>query len=346
MRALVKHHSKYGAQIQTIDIPKIGVNDVLVKVKAVSICGTDLHIYKWDDWAKNRVNPPYTFGHEFCGVVVEKGSAVSCLNIGDYVSGETHFVCYECNQCLNEKFHLCNKTKILGVDTDGCFAEYVKIPSQNIWKNNNDLPYKLATIQEPFGNAVHTVLSSNVPTKTVAIIGCGPIGLMALAVAKACGAGKVIAIDINSYRLSLASKMNADYIFNSLEIDIVSEVMKITHGNGVDVVCEMSGNERAIKKGLQILTNGGDFNILSLPTKEVAIDFTNSVVFKGIKIQGITGRRMFSTWNQIRELLVNKLVDLNPLITHELNFSDYEEGFALMEKGNCGKVVLYLEEGN
>jgi threonine 3-dehydrogenase len=342
MKAIIKHDKVYGARMELVDIPTISQNEVLIKVNAVSICGTDLHIYKWDEWASNRVKPPYTFGHEFSGEVIEIGDSVTNVKLGDQVSGETHFVCYECKQCLDRKYHLCKQTKILGVDTNGCFAEYLALPSQNIWKNNKHINTKLASLQEPFGNAVQTVLASNIPAKAVAVIGCGPIGLMAIAVAKASGASKVIAIDINDYRLDIARKLKADFVYNSTKINIVSEIMKITNGDGVDVVCEMSGNDKAINQALKCVTNGGDFNILSLPTKPVSIDLTNDVVFKGIKIQGITGRKMYSTWLQTSELLSNDMVDLSSIVTHELDFDDFEVGFELMEKGECGKVILKL----
>lgn len=340
MKAVVKHERGPGASLQMVEIPKISKDDVLIKVKATSICGTDVHIYNWDEWAESRVKPPYTFGHEFAGEVVEVGENVTSVNIGDYVSAETHIVCGECPQCLTGNAHICKNTQIIGVDTNGCFAEYVALPAKNIWKNPEQLSPDVASIQEPMGNAVHTVLSGEVAGKTVAIIGCGPIGLMAVSVAKAAGASKVLAFDVNEYRLSLADKMGATTTIHSLKEDPVNKVMELTAGNGIDVVCEMSGHPVAMNQGFKMLTNGGRMSILSLPSKPVEIDITNDVVFKGIQIHGITGRKMFETWQQVSRLLESGQVNVEPIITHRLPLEEFEKGFELMNEGKCGKVVL------
>lgn len=341
MKALVKHTSGRGAQLQTVDIPSIQDDEVLVQVKATSICGTDVHIYTWDEWAESRVKPPYTFGHEFAGVVVETGKNVTNVKEGDYVSAETHVVCGHCPQCLTGQYHICRNTKILGVDMNGCFAEYVAIPAKNIWKNPSDMPYDLASIQEPMGNAVQTVLSGDVAAKTVAVTGCGPIGLMAIGVAKAAGASKVFAFDLNDYRLDLAQKMGADVVVNSKNQDPLQVVAKHTDGNGVDVVCEMSGAPIAINQAFKMITNGGRVSILSLPTRPVEIDLTNDVVFKGVTVKGITGRKIFETWQQVSRFLQSGAVDVKPMLTHSFDLEDFEKGFDLMIEGKCGKVVLH-----
>lgn len=341
MKAVVKHHRGYGAELQMIDIPKIKEDEVLIKVKATSICGTDVHIYTWDEWSQSRVHPPYAFGHEFAGEIVEVGSKVTNVQLGDQVSAETHIVCYKCPQCLTGDYHICKDTKIIGVDTQGCFAEYVALPAVNVWKNPNDMPYDVASVQEPMGNAVHTVLAGDVAGKTVAVIGCGPIGIMAVGVAKAAGASQVIAIDLNEYRLDLATKMGATTVINAKETNTVEEVMTLTEGNGVDVICEMSGHPVAMNQGFKMVTNGGRVSILSLPVRPVELDITNDIVFKGVTVQGITGRKMYSTWQQVSRLLKSGQVDVKPMITHHFPLEDFEKGFDLMISGQCGKVVLH-----
>ncbi|WP_245831052.1 L-threonine 3-dehydrogenase [Sediminibacillus massiliensis] len=341
MKAIVKNGRQKGAVLKQVKIPEIKEKEVLIKVKATSICGTDVHIYNWDEWSQARINPPYVFGHEFSGEVVEIGDKVSKVKTGDFVSAETHIVCHQCSQCLSGKYHICANTEIIGVDRDGCFAEYVALPEENLWKNPSDMPEHIASVQEPMGNAVHTVLSGDVVGKSVAIIGCGPIGLMAVGVAKAAGASQVIALDLNEYRLELAEKMGATSVINSGESDPLEIIQKLTQLNGVDVVCEMSGHPVAIDQGFKMITNGGRMSILSLPTKPVTIDITNDIVFKGISVQGITGRKMFETWQQVSGLLHSGQVDLTPMITHHFPLEEFEKGFELMNLGNCGKVVLH-----
>lgn len=340
MKALVKHHEGKGAKLKTVPVPQIGPKDVLIEVKAASICGTDVHIYEWDAWAASRVKPPYVFGHEFSGIVKETGELVTNVKPGDHVSAETHIVCGHCPQCMTGKAHICRDTKIIGVDRDGCFAEYVSLPAENLWINDPELPFEEASIQEPFGNAVHTVLEGEIAGKTVAIIGCGPIGLMAVGIAKASGASNVLAFDLNPYRLELASEMGADHLIHSGDQDPLQEVSRITSDQGVDVVCEMSGHPVAMNQGFKMATNGGRVAVLSLPSKSVEIDVTNDIVFKGLTVQGITGRKMFQTWQQTAGLLRSGQVDVKPMMTHTFPMEDFEKGFDLMVKGNCGKVVL------
>ncbi|TYR81069.1 L-threonine 3-dehydrogenase [Priestia megaterium] len=340
MKAVFKHNRAYGAVLAEVDIPTINDNEVLVRVKATSICGTDVHIYKWDEWAASRINPPYVFGHEFSGEVVKVGSRVTNVQIGDSVSAETHIVCGQCIQCLTGQHHICQKTAIIGVDRPGCFAEYVAVPAQNIWKNPVGLSHDVASIQEPLGNAVHTVLTENVTGKSIIIIGCGPIGLMAVGVAKAAGAAMVVAMDVNEYRLQLAMKMGATVAVNPLKEDPIQKALHLTSGNGMDVVCEMSGNAIAVNQGFKMVTNGGRIAILSLPTAPISIDITNDIVFKGVTVQGITGRKMFSTWQQVSSLLTGNQLNVQELITHRLPLEQFQKGFELMIAGKCGKVVL------
>lgn len=340
MKAIVKHHAGPGAELREVPVPEIEPHEVLIRVKATSICGTDVHIYTWDAWAESRIKAPMVFGHEFSGVVVKVGSAVTGVQVGEHVSAETHVVCHQCLQCRTGQYHICKNTQILGVDFQGCFAEYVKMPAENLWKNPVDMPFEKASIQEPMGNAVHTVLAGPVSGKTVAIVGCGPIGIMAVAVAKASGATQVIALDINDYRLDLAKKVGATTVINPGKEDPVQRVLELTEGDGVEVVCEMSGHPVAMRQAFEMLTNGGRMSILSLPTQPISIDITNQVVFKGITIQGITGRKMYETWRQTSGLIHSGQVDVTPIITHTFPLERFQEGFDLMIKGQSGKVVL------
>ncbi|WP_234397011.1 L-threonine 3-dehydrogenase [Bacillus massiliglaciei] len=340
MKALVKPFSRAGAEMKMVDIPAIKDDEVLIKVKAASICGTDVHIFSWDKWAEKRVKPPYTMGHEFTGEIVQIGRNVKNAMIGDLVTAETHIICHHCPQCLEGNHHVCRNTKILGVDRDGSFAEYVAVPSFNIWKNPAGISLAEAAILEPLGNAVHTVLSGEVTGKMVAIIGCGPIGLMAIAVAKAAGAAAVIAIDVNEHRLDLAKRLGASYEINSSKENTIDKVKKITSDCGAEVVCEMSGNPRAVEQAFEIITPGGRMSILSLPPAPIAIDFAENLVLKGITVKGISGRRIFSTWRKLTGMLSSGILDIKPLVTHTLPLEEYKQGFEMMSNGQCGKVLL------
>ncbi|OYD09950.1 L-threonine 3-dehydrogenase [Paludifilum halophilum] len=341
MRALVKHHEGPGAELREVPIPEIGPDEVLVRVRATTICGTDVHIYTWDDWAASRLSPPLVFGHEFSGEVVEVGENVTHLETGDHVSAETHIVCHHCPQCRRGEAHVCAHTEIIGVDRNGCFAEYAAMPAENLWKNSVDLPPEVASAMEPMGNAVHTALSGSIAGKSVAVVGCGPIGLMAIAVAKASGASAVIALDINEYRLELAQAMGATHLIHSGQEDPVKRVRSLTGGWGVDVVLEMSGNPQAIRQGFSMVTGGGRVSLLGLPTRSIELDVANDIVFKGIQVHGIVGRRMYETWQQTAGFLESGQVDLMPMITHRFSLEEFEKGFEQMISGKSGKVVLY-----
>jgi threonine 3-dehydrogenase len=341
MRAVLKRAPGPGAELAEVEVPRPQRRQVLVKVKATSICGSDYHIYSWNQWAQERVRPPLILGHEFAGEIVATGPDVTMVRVGDLVSAETHVVCGRCYQCRTGNAHTCHETAILGVDMDGAFAEYVVLPEENAWVNPPGLPPEIASVQEPFGNAVHTVLAGPVAGATVVVLGCGPIGLCAVAIAKACGAARVWAVDINGYRLELAGRMGADAALHATEDQVVATVMDETGGHGADVVLEMSGAAPAIKQSLGLVRRGGLISLLGIPSRPVELDLAEGVVMKGVTLKGIAGRRMYETWYQTRALLSSGQVDLTPLITHRFALADYDRGMQLMGSGQCGKVVLY-----
>ncbi|MGD9964389.1 MAG: L-threonine 3-dehydrogenase [Candidatus Izemoplasmatales bacterium] len=320
-------------------------NEVLVKVASVSFCGTDTHIYNYDNWAKNRLKLPLTVGHEFTGEVIKKGKKVKRVELGDYVSAESHIICNECEFCLRGEGHICENTKIIGVDVDGCFAEYVKIPEQNLFvndKNNKHLLHQ--SIQEPLGNAVHTVCAFPVENKSVVIVGCGPIGLMGVDVARACKAKTVIAVEVNEYRRNLAKKLGADYVINPLEQDTFKEIMALTNNKGADVVCEFSGNKTAIQTAFKYIKHGGGMSMLGLPSEEVSLNIADDIVFKGIHIYGVVGRRIYDTWDKMKELIDNDLLHLETIVTHQFPLSKINEAAEVMNNKNCGKIILFPGE--
>ena len=292
MLAVVKPEAAPGAEIREVKIPAFGRTDVLVKVKVASICGTDLHIYEWDRWAQGRIHPPLIPGHEFCGEVVAFGDEVTSVKEGDFVSAEMHVACGKCFQCRTGEAHICQNVKIIGVDADGAFAEYVVIPESNIWKLDPAIPQEYASILDPLGNAVHTVLAGEIAAKTVAITGCGPIGLFSIAVAKAVGATTVIAIEVNEYRRRVAEKMKADVVIDPSKEDVNAIVAERTGGLGVDAVFEMAGHSDAIRTAFDIVRRGGRISLLGLTSKPISLNFSEDIIFKGITIQGINGRRM------------------------------------------------------
>lgn len=341
MLALMKVTAGAGAELREAPIPEINEHEVLIKVQAASICGTDLHIYGWDEWAQKRLHPPLVFGHEFCGNVVRIGSEVSAVKEGDFVSAEMHVSCGRCLLCRTGEAHICRDVRILGVDADGCFAEYVKIPESNIWKIDPRIPVDWASVFDPLGNAVHTVLAGEVAGKTVAVLGCGPIGLFAIAVARACGASRTFGVEINAFRLKLASRMGADTVLNPAQADPVGPVLEATGGLGVDVVLEMSGQPSAIRQGFQMLRPGGRVSLLGIPSRPVELDLSNDIIFKGALVQGINGRRMFQTWYQMQALLLSGRLDLAPAITGRIPMSDFRHGFEMLKAGEAAKIVMY-----
>ncbi|HWI53362.1 MAG TPA: L-threonine 3-dehydrogenase [Symbiobacteriaceae bacterium] len=344
MRAIRKLQAGPGAELCTVPVPEIGPRDVLVKVKATSICGTDYHIYSWDPWSQNRVKPPLTVGHEFAGEVVAIGRDVTACKLGDAVSAETHVICNVCPRCQMGEYHLCERTKILGVDMNGAFAEYVAVPEQNIWINDKDIPWAIQSIQEPLGNAMHTAMEGDLTAQTVLITGCGPIGIMAVPIAKHAGAELVVAMDVNEYRLDMAKRLGADILVNPMKEDPIEVIRKHTRGYGVDVVMEMSGNPTAIRQSLKSARNGARVSLLGLPSKPMELDLGTDIVMRGLVLKGITGRKMWKTWYQSRSMLRAGLAErLKPLITHEMPLESFQEGMELMGAGKCGKVVMYPE---
>ena len=341
MLAVVKPESKPGVEIRDVAIPKIGATDVLVKVKVASICGTDLHIYNWDRWAQGRIHPPLIPGHEFCGEVVAYGDEVTSVKEGDFVSAEMHVACGKCLQCRTGEAHICQFVKIIGVDADGAFAEYVRIPESNIWKLDPAIPLEYASILDPLGNAVHTVLAGEIAAKTVAITGCGPIGLFSIAVARAVGASKVFAIEVNDHRRHVAQQMKADVVLNPAKDDVRSIVMEQTGGLGVDVVLEMAGHPDAIRTAFDVVRRGGRISLLGLTSKPISLNFSEDIIFKGITIQGINGRRMYQTWYQMTALLKAGKLDLHPAITERRSMKDFSKGMDRLPTGEASKILLY-----
>ncbi|HJS58272.1 MAG TPA: L-threonine 3-dehydrogenase [Vicinamibacteria bacterium] len=341
MTAVLKPLPAPGLEVTRVPVPGLGPRDVLVKVKAASICGTDLHIVSWDKWAQGRIRPPLVFGHEFCGEVVEAGAAVTQTEVGAYVSVEGHIADGTCYQCRTGNAHICENVQIVGVDRPGCFAEYVAIPETNVYPMDPDLPREVAAIQDPYGNAVHTTLSGEVAGLSVAIVGSGPIGCCAVAVAKAAGARQVFATDIRPYRLALATRMGADRVIDTTGEDAVAVIKAETGGNGADVVLEMSGHPDGVRQAFKMLRAGGRISLLGIPSQPVTLDLAEDIIFKGATVLGINGRRMWQTWYQGQALLRSKKVDLTPLITHTLPLAEIEKGMELLRAGEAAKIILY-----
>ncbi len=340
MKAVVKTHAGPGFEMCEVPIPQIGATDILIRTRATSICGTDVHIYNWDPWAANRIKPPVIIGHEFCGDVVEIGSQVTDVAVGDFISAESHIVDNTCDLCRTGLAHICRNTQIIGVDRDGSFAEFVAIPAANAWHNPPNMPPEIAALEENFGNAVHTALETPVVARKILVTGCGPVGVMTIAVTKAAGARSIYASDISDYRLELARKTGADMTLNPKRDNVVKAVLEVTNGEGVDVLLEMSGAQTAIRDGLQLLKAGGHAVLLGLPPKPFELDLGNLVIMKGITLHGIAGRKLWETWYEIRGLLRSGAVNLEPVITHRFRLYEFEKAFQTMMSGESGKVVL------
>ena len=344
MRAIIKSGPHPGLEMVSVNIPSLRNGEILVKIRAASICGTDLHIYKWNQWAQERIKKiPLIIGHEFAGTVVETGQGVSGFSIGDYVSADSHIVCGECMQCRTGQQHICNNLKILGVDRDGCFAEYVSIPAKGVWKNDDDVLPELASVQDPLGNAIYCTLVEPVTGKSVLIIGDGPIGLFSVGIARASGASWVGLIGRHQSRMDVAKRMGADDIYHSEEEGLISFIMDLTDGVGVDVVLEMSGSATGLEQGLRLLRKGGRISAFGLFSTPVTVDITNQIIFKGIRLYGINGRILFDTWYQMHNLLKSKRLDISPVITHKLPFDDFEKAFALLMERPKKAVKVVLE---
>lgn len=341
MLAIRKGSATKGVAMYEIEEPEVPEGWALVKVLKSSICGTDVHIYQWNEWSQKRMKPPVTIGHEFVGKVLKVNKGTGRVKEGDIVSAESHVVCHVCRMCRRNMYHACENTRIIGVHMDGAFAEYIAIPEENLVKLPASVPLEAGSVLEPFGNAVHTVQSVDVRGKRVVVTGAGPIGVMAIPVAKALGAVEIIATDLSDYRLKLASDVGADVVINVKEQDPVQIVQDL---GGADVVLEMSGSEKALNQGLEMIVAGGEMAILGLPDNRVSLDLANNVVSKGITIRGIIGRRLWETWDLGVSLVSSGKVDLKKVITHQFDFKDYEAAFSAMMSGNSGKVVLNVSQ--
>ncbi|HZZ79312.1 MAG TPA: L-threonine 3-dehydrogenase [Gemmataceae bacterium] len=356
MKALVKKKAEVGLWLDEVPVPTIGINDVLIKVLRTGICGTDLHIYKWDAWAQKTIPVPLVVGHEFVGVIVEVGSNVTDFEPGEIVSGEGHVVCGRCRNCLAGRRHLCKDTKGVGVNRPGAFAEFISLPYSNVWVHGSSDEWRVGSgankagavrdiqsIFDPYGNAVHTALSFDILGEDVLITGAGPIGCMAAAVVKHAGARHVVVTDVNPYRLELAKKLGATHV-----VDVRSESLKDVQASlgmkeGFDVGLEMSGNGNAFRDMLANMAHGGKIAILGIPDREIAIDW-NVVIFNMLTLKGIYGREMYETWYYMTVMLQSGL-DISPIITHRYPWQDFQKGFDAMMSGNCGKVVLTWADG-
>lgn len=342
MKAVIKAERGPGLQLTEWPVPEIGPGEVLVKVLAASICGTDLHIYNWDEWAQSRLKPPFVVGHEITGEIAAVADDVTSVRVGDRVSLESHVVCNECFYCRTGREHICENTRIIGVDRDGGFAEYIAVPAQNAWTNPPDLPLRVAVLEENFGNAVHTAMAQDVSAKYVLVTGCGPVGIMSIAVAKAAGARKVFATDVSDYRLKMATEAGADLTINALNADVVGMVREATCDEGVDVLLEMSGAPSAIDQGFTLLKEGGEAALLGLAPGPFTFDLNKHIVFKGAIVRGIVGRRLWDTWYQVRGLLESGAVDLSEIVTHEFALEDFDRAYEVFKSGKSGKIMFHL----
>ncbi len=344
MMAAVKTKAAPGAtEFKRVPIPKIGPTEALVRVKIASICGTDLHIFDWDEWSQHRIRPPLIQGHEMAGEVERVGDEVTAVSKGDYVTFEGHIACGKCYECRTGQAHVCRNLRIMGIDRDGAFAEYVAVPASNLIKNDASLPLEVATIQDPLGNATHVVMNANVPGKAIAIFGLGPIGLMAVALTKALSAAQVIAVEYqNEYRKNLAKKLGADVVLES-DGTTVDRILELTDGDGVHDVLEFSGAPPALQQALKVVRPGGGIHLLGLYSNSVTLNLSDDVIMRGVTLYGITGRRMFQTWYQMGGILRSGNVDLKPLVTHRFPLSDYEKALEIMRSRQCGKVVFDVE---
>lgn len=344
MRALVKTTAGPGMELREVPVPSIGPSDALIKVHHAGVCGTDLHIWEWDAWAAGRLKPPLTIGHEFAGEIIELGSeakAEGLLSIGDRVTAEGHIVCGHCLPCRTGDAHVCRRTKIIGVDRDGCFADFIAMPASNIMKLDG-IPTDIGAIMDPMGNAVHTVLEGgNVPGSAVLVLGCGPIGLFAVGVARAAGASLVIASDLNPMRLEIARQMGAHQVLNpGTGDDVVARARELTNGEGVDLVCEMSGHPSGHQTAFAAARLGGRVNFLGTPSKHTEVNFARDIIFKGLTLYGVTGRRMYDTWQQMFRLLRSGQIDPRPVLTHRFPLERMADAIQVIKEGKAGKVIL------
>ena len=341
MQAIVKERRAPGLKVATVPKPSPGPADVLIAVRHAGVCGTDVHIADWDAWAESRIRPPVVVGHEFAGEIVAVGDGVSGLKAGQLVTAEGHIVCGHCLQCRTGNGHICKNTRIIGVDRDGAFAEYIVMPATNVLPLDG-IPTTIGAVMDPMGNAFHTVLTADIPGSTVFVAGCGPIGCFAVGIARAAGAAKVIASDVNATRLALARRMGAHVTIDAGRDDVVQAVLAETGGEGADVVCEMSGVPSALHQAFAAVRLGGRVQLLGIPKGQVPIDFATEIIFKGITVYGVIGRKMYDTWHQMRRYLTAGLLDPRPVITHQFPLAKIDEALAAIRSGDAGKIILEI----
>jgi threonine 3-dehydrogenase len=340
MQAIVKEKPGSGLTFADVPIPTVGDDEVLIRVRVTGICGTDVHIYDWDRWSQGRIHPPLTIGHEFAGEVVELGRAVRHVGIGQRVSAEGHITCGVCELCRTGQGHICRDVRIIGVDRDGCFAEYISISAGNIWPVPDSIPDPIAATFDPLGNAMHTVMADPPGGKSVLITGAGAIGLFAVAIARYAGASRIMVIEPNAYKRNLAGQVGADLLLDPASPGVDEAVLDYTEGLGPQILLEMSGHPAAIGQGFRLLRNGGTASILGIPSSPITIDWAKDIIFKGITIRAINGRRMFDTWFQSQNFMLKEQESINRLITHHLPFRQFERGFDLLHAGEAVKIVL------
>lgn len=340
MKAIQKPAAESGFVVADVEPPTFGPNEVLVKIRLASICGTDLHITQWDEWSASRIRPPLVYGHEFCGFVEAVGERVTHVRPGDYVSAEMHIPCGTCYQCMIGKRHICENVQIAGIDLDGCYAGYIVLPKEQIIKLPANLPPEYGACLDSLGNAVHAVSKGDVAGKSVLITGCGPVGLFSIAVAKAMGATRIYATDISDYRLDLARKAGCTKAINVKTVHLPRFVREERQGRGVDVVLEMSGNPRAIVDGFDALGLGGTMVLLGIPQSMIELDITNAIIFKEAKVLGVNGREIFKTWFLMLDLLDSGRLKIDEIITHRFQLEQFGEAIALVSSGQSGKVLL------
>ena len=341
MQAIVKEKRAPGLKVTTVPKPTAGPGEVLIAVRHAGVCGTDLHIADWNAWAAGRLRPPLVVGHEFAGEIVAVGGGVAELRTGQLVTAEGHIVCGHCLQCRTGNSHICKNTRIIGVDRDGAFAEYIAMPATNVLPLDG-IPTTVGAVMDPMGNAFHTVLTADIPGSTVFVVGCGPIGCFAVGIARAAGAAKVIASDVNTKRLALAKQMGAHVTIDATRDDVVRAVLAETGGEGADVVCEMSGVPSALHQAFAAVRLGGRVQLLGIPNGQVPVDFASEIIFKGITVYGVIGRKMYETWNQMRRYLSAGLVDPGPVITHQFPLAKIDEALAAIRSGDAGKIILEI----
>jgi threonine 3-dehydrogenase len=341
MQAIVKEKRAPGLTVKSVPTPAPGPGEVLIAVRHAGVCGTDLHIADWDPWAQGRIKPPIVVGHEFAGEIQGLGEGVTGLRVGQLVTAEGHIVCGHCLQCRTGNSHICKNTRIIGVDRDGAFAEFITMPTTNVLTLAG-IPTEIGAIMDPMGNAFHTVLTAEISGSTVFIVGCGPIGCFAVGIARAAGATKVIASDVNPKRLALAEKMGAHVTINAAAEDVVKTVIDQTGGEGADVVCEMSGVPSALHQALAAVRLGGRVQLLGIPKGEVPINLANEIIFKGITIYGVIGRRMYEDWHLMRRFLTSGQFDPRPVITHKFPLAKIDDALAAIRSGDAGKVILEI----